>query len=264
MRPHDIAALSARVLLAHYAGNDAPFLAACHDDVLWIGPAAGQSARGRATLARRLADERGDMRFSVHNLTVTPLATSSPDVCVVVLAFLVDALWPDGGVGRADQRVQLTWTSCQKRPRILVCHVSDAVAADARGVAYPLSRPGEQGTGTFAPTAGEDAGRICLRGCGRTTVYLNAADVIFAESKGTHALVHTAGGTFETAEPLSAIARHYPALFVRCHASYLVNPAAVRGVERCRATLADGSVVPIPERRYTAVRRELAERLGAA
>ena len=264
MSPHDIATLSAELVLSYYGGSDAPFVAACHDDVLWIGPATGQSTRGRMALARRLADERGAMRFCVHDLSATPLATDSPDVCVVVLAFLVDALWPDGSVGRANQRVQLTWTGCQGRPRILVCHVSDAVAADARGVAYPLARADTQDEGSAVHAAGKGTRRVCLRGCGHTTIYLDASDVIFAESKGAHALVHTTRGTLEAAETLSAIARRYPALFVRCHASYLVNPTAVRGVERCRATLADGSVVPIPEKRYTAVRRELAERLGAA
>jgi len=36
----------------------------------------------------------------------------------------------------------------------------------------------------------------------------------------------------------------------------------VRDVTRCKVTLQDGSELPIPEKKYTAVKRELAERMG--
>ena len=41
MKTHDIAALSAKILLSYYVDNDsAPFLNACHGDVVLVGPSA--------------------------------------------------------------------------------------------------------------------------------------------------------------------------------------------------------------------------------
>ena len=46
------------------------------------------------------------------------------------------------------------------------------------------------------------------------------------------------------------------------HASYLVNPAYVTGVSRFQAELGDGGALPIPEKRYTAVRALLERGMG--
>ena len=262
MRARDIADLSAKVLLAYYAGDARPFLDHCHEEVLWIGTAPGQVVRTREALRRVLAAETSHSpRFAVHNLTATPLAAAGSASCEVMLTFLVDTLWPDESTGRVDQRIQLSWTGCRDEPRILVCHVSDALACDSRKVAYPNHYAAAHGS-RAAGTTGAPLERICLRGSRHTAVYLDKDDVIYAESKGAHALVHTEADTFEAAEPLSAIARRYPGLFVRVHASYLVNPAFVRGVSRCKVTLEGGAEVPVPEKRYTAVRAELASRVA--
>ena len=93
-------------------------------------------------------------------------------------------------------------------------------------------------------------------------MYLDHEHIIYAESHSRHTLVHTSDGIYEATESLSAIAKLYQDLLVRFHASYLVNPAFVRDVTRCKVTLQDGRELPIPEKKYTAVKRELAERMG--
>lgn len=100
--------------------------------------------------------------------------------------------------------------------------------------------------------------------CAASTVRrcTSTAPTSYIESKGTHSLIHTEDSAHESVETLSSIAQRHSDLFVRCHASYLVNPAFVRDVTRCKVTLQDGSELPIPEKKYTAVKRELAERMG--
>lgn len=44
------------------------------------------------------------------------------------------------------------------------------------------------------------------------------------------------------------------------HRSFLVNTAQVRGIRKYAFELSDGTELPIPERRYTDVRREIALR----
>lgn len=261
MRAQEIAALSAKVLLAYYDNEIRPFLEFCHDDVLWIGPAQGQLIRTREALAQAYGQECNGLKFAVHNLSVTPLATSSPSVFEVLMTFLVDTFWPDGSTNRVDQRIILSWVNCRETPRILVCHISNAIAYDERDRIYPVHYETTYGE-EVVPATSPRSGRICLRGVGRTTLYLDWDDVIYVESQGTHSLIHTSDGVCESVETVSAIARRYGNLFVRCHTSYLVNPAFVRSITRCKARLGCGVDLPIPEKRYTAIKRELTARMG--
>jgi DNA-binding LytR/AlgR family response regulator len=95
----------------------------------------------------------------------------------------------------------------------------------------------------------------------RSTLYLPYEQIIYAQSKGRHTLVHCENGTIcELLSPLRDIARDNPAL-LRVHASYLVNPRYVTRIARFQLTLADGTTIPVPERRYTAI-KSLLSNLG--
>ena len=261
MRYDDISERSAKILLSYYDNDIEPFLDACHPDVLWIGPGEGQIIKTQATLRSTFASENNTLKFRVHDLSVTTLPTSSPSVFEAVMMFLVDTIWPDGTIGRVNQRIHLSWVGCRETPRILLCHISNAIAYDQRDTIYPVHYT--ETFGTEMHYAGTPAsGRICLRTKGHTTVYIAHDRIIYAESHNRHTIVHTPDGTYEATESLSTIARLYEDLLVRCHASYLVNPAYVTGVSRFQAELEDGRTLPIPEKRYTAVRALLERGMG--
>ncbi len=263
MKTHDIAALSAKILLSYYVDNNsAPFLNACHDDVVLVGPSYGHLIRSKAKLLAMVREGRDDPKFQVHDLMVTTLPTPGPDVCEVVMTFLVDSTWPSGNTNRVNQHIHFTWVDCQHTPRILLCNVANAIAYTGPSDVYLLRYGAIYDGQSQAQASSGTARRICLRGLNRTAMYFNCSDIIYIESKGTHSLLHTEDGAHESVETLSSIAQRHGDLFVRCHASYLVNPAFVRDVTRCKVTLQDGSELPIPEKKYTAVKRELAERMG--
>lgn len=264
MKPHDIAALSAKILRSYYVdGDSASFLDACHDDVVLVGPSYGHLIRSKAKLLAMAREGHDDPQFQVHDLVVTTLPTPGPDVCEVVMTFLVDSIRPDGSTNRVNQHIHFTWVDCQRTPRILLCNVANAIAYTGPDDIY-LLRYGATYDGTSEANASSTnpTRHICLRGLNRSALYFNSSDIMYIDSKGTHSLVHTEDGVYESVETLSSIAQRHSDLFVRCHASYLVNPAFVRDVTRCKVTLQDGSELPIPEKKYTAVKRELAERMG--
>ena len=137
MRSEDIAELSARVLLAYYDNDIEPFLNACHPNVLWIGPGEGQIIQTQETLRNTFYAEKNNLTFAVHDLSVTALPTGSPSVFEVVLMFLVDTFWPNEATGRVSQRIHLSWVGCKETPRILLCHISNAIAYDERDTICP-------------------------------------------------------------------------------------------------------------------------------
>jgi hypothetical protein len=260
MRHQEIAEKAQQILLAYYNNDIMPFLSACHDDVMWIGPAKGQYIQGKAKLVAAFGAEKNPLRFSVEDLAVTPVPTSSASVWEVVMHFLVDTYYPDGSTNRADQRIVISMVDCLKDPKILICHISNGYSYDERDSIYPVhynEMLERRGKAAAAP----EAMRLCLRGPARTELYLDKSSVTFFESHDRHTTVHTLAREYESIETLASIAKRYGDMFVRTHVSYLVNPDFVRNVERFKITLFDGTTVPVPEKRYTAIRTELARRI---
>ena len=100
---------TAELLNLYYNNEIEPFLNSCHEDVLWIGPADRQVIRGRKNLVDAFHAEKHELKFSLNNLTVLPLATTSSTVAEIMTFMLVDTIWPDNSASRVNQRMQFTW-----------------------------------------------------------------------------------------------------------------------------------------------------------
>ena len=105
--------------------------------------------------------------------------------------------------------------------------------------------------------------RIHLHGADKSDYFFLSDSIQWVESAkgGKHSVVHTPDEAVETRTPISALARDYGHLFLRCHASYLINPNYIRSIRRFCVTMTDGAELPIPERKYTAFRRLVDERV---
>lgn len=77
------------------------------------------------------------------------------------------------------------------------------------------------------------------------------------ESSGSHCIIYTIDGTFESVQSLRVLEKRYNDMFVRCHENYLVNPEYVSRISRYRLELTNGRVIPISEKNYTAVKAKL-------
>ena len=172
MKPHDIAALSAKILRSYYVdGDSASFLDACHDDVVLVGPSYGHLIRSKAKLLAMAREGHDDPQFQVHDLVVTTLPTPGPDVCEVVMTFLVDSIRPDGSTNRVNQHIHFTWVDCQRTPRILLCNVANAIAYTGPDDIY-LLRYGATYDGASETNASNtnSTRHICLRGLNRAAL----------------------------------------------------------------------------------------------
>lgn len=215
--------LSADIITRYYNNEIEPFLAACHPDVLWIGPANTQIIRTRETLIKTFAEEHHNLRFEMHDLVTVPLMTPSSKVLEVLLFYDVDTIWPDNSMQRVKQRVQLSWVVEGGQPFIRVCHVSNALDYDDRDVIYPVHY-GEDRV-RVAVLSGEDrAPRIVLKGANKAMLYLRPAYIDYLETSGMHTYIHTQNDIRESSERLTAIDKRYPGLFLRCHEKLPCEP----------------------------------------
>lgn len=90
--------------------------------------------------------------------------------------------------------------------------------------------------------------------------YVNPDDILYIEAEGKRSIVHCLESCFPITSLISEVSKQMPGTFLRVHRSYLVNTAHISGMRKFMLELSDGTEIPIPERRYTEVRREIALR----
>ena len=250
MTINDIAKLSTELLTRYYDNDVQPFFDCCHDDVLWMGPAENQIIRTKKALVEAFEKEENQLRFAVYNLTAVPCHIC-PNCTEVLMTFTVDTFWPDGSANRVAQRITLTWDVRRDKALIRVCHISNPIAYDQRDAIYPVhfleSYP-------YMTLYKKPSKKLSFSGINKSILYTSPEEILYMESVGNHTLIHMATQTFECAERLSAIDKRMKDTFVRCHASYLVNPSYVRSIERFALTMENDQKIPVPEKKYTTVK----------
>ena len=101
---------SADILTKYYSNEIDSFLNACHEDILWIGPAEKHVIRTRKALVDAFSQEEHKLEFVLSDLKVFSIGLTERS-CEVIMFFILDTIWPDSSVGRADQRIQFSWVS---------------------------------------------------------------------------------------------------------------------------------------------------------
>lgn len=260
MNIQEVAKQAADILIHYYDNDIQPFLDACDEDVLWIGPAENQIIRTKEALVAAFAAENNELKFVIYDLKVIPISTTNNHVCEIVLVFMVDTIWPDSSVNRVKQRIQLTMTERRGTIRIRLCHISNAIVYDERDRIYPMHY--EDDYKKFVLAGEQRSERVQIKSINKALLFLNSRQILYAETARSHTVIHTVEGDYESVESLQTLMNRYPELFVRCHASYLVNPQYVAEIWRFRIRLQNGVELPVPEKKYMAVKTELRKRCG--
>lgn len=251
----EIGQYTARILVRYYDNDIEPFLNSCHKNVLWLGPAEGQMIRTRDKLVETFSKEMHDLKFAVNDLEVISIPTGSSQTAEVLLRFMVDTFWPDGSWNRVHQRISFTWGMEGSEPKILSCHISNAIAYDKRDVIYPVHY--EE---SFKKMELEGEARsvpLCFKGPDKALLYVNIDRILYAETQGTHTLIHTPDKVLECRERLPEIEKKCEGALLRIHQSYLVNPEHVSRIWRFEVEIDNGMTLPVPEKKYTEIKGKL-------
>ena len=171
MTIQDFVSLSGEILTQYYDNNITPFLDACHEDVLWIGPAEKQVIRTKKVLVNTFLSEQHKLKFVLHDLVITPLATTSNRVVEIIMFFMVDTIWPDNSMNRVNQRIHLSWIMNNEVPQIRLCHISNAISYDERDTIYPVHYDSKF---RGMPLAGVSRSeRLSFKGTDKSLLFLN-------------------------------------------------------------------------------------------
>ncbi len=262
MTPKDLLPLSAYIFTEYYQNNLQPLFRWLAEDAIWIPPCCGRWLRSRKEIIKQ-ASAPIPASFSVGNLTAS-LVPCSKFFCEIILLYVLDAHYQDGSVIGYEQRVQCTWSchrehqtdgSVEKKWNIRMVHISNALDRDPREQLYPLHL--REYLYNPAPQCRQPVRRIPLKGSNQTVYYVLDSLIVWAESRRSHTLFHMTTGDFLIRESVSKLAEKYPDIFYRPHSSYLINPDCAESISRFYITMQDGTRIPVPEKKYSAVKRDL-------
>ncbi len=263
MKNSDIIRLSIFIITEYYKNNLTPFFENISDDVLWIGPAKRQQIRGKENLLQAFASDKHNLTFIMGNINVICVSPHS-HVKEVLLHYDIYTHYPSGNTDLHDQRLHYTW--CDKKvqtadgpkyqPQIVSLHISNAWPYDEKDTIYPV-----HSENLFAAMRvfAESQTYVTVKASDGCVHRIASSHILYIETVKHSAKlqIHTEDGTITVNDTLSKIEENYPNVFLRIHSGYLVNPAHVTGIRRFAATLSDGTQLPIPEKKYTLIKKTL-------
>ncbi len=142
------------------------------------------------------------------------------------------------------------------KTEIVMIHISNAWEYDSRDAIYPVHYETVSRSARFFTKAEH---YVTVKTPDMSVYRIMAEHILYIETvkRSARLRVHTEKDTIIINETLPEFEKKYPGLFLRIHASYLINPAHVREIRRFSVTLSDGTELPIPEKKYTRVRKQL-------
>ena len=254
---------SIRIAVEYYENNNAePYFEHMSENVKWYGIAIGQKIHGLDNLKKAWSEFSNAITFTLGNIEAEYVRTS-PATCEVMLMYVVTGHYPNGDVIPAFQRLQFSWAdvSCidedgkRKRvPKIFMVHISHTIEYHKDDYLYP-----DHYNELYknAKTSVQEP-RISLLGTAGAFYVVTLGSVIWIESTSEHrCILHLRDKTITVRCSLSDLEKQTEGTLIRVHSSYIINPLDVKAVWRFKVELSDGTVIPIPEKKYTAVKSKL-------
>ena len=259
----EIAKKSIWIAMEYYEKNHVEaFFENMSENVMWYGIAIGQKIQGLDKIKQVWSTFSNSLSFSLGNIEAEYIQTSSK-TCEVMMLYVVTVHYPNGDTVPAFQRAQFSWAEVsttdeegnRKRiPKIFMVHISNPIEYHEDDYIYP-DHYNELYIKAEPPV---QAPRVSLLGTDSVFYVITLSSVIWIESTPEHqCILHLRDRTLRVRINLSSLEKQTNGFLIRVHASYIVNPIDVVSVQRFKITLSDGTVIPIPEKKYTAVKKKL-------
>lgn len=265
MNPKELQEKSMKILVKYYQNDVEPFLNALHPNVLWIGPLDGQVIYTKEAMVRAYMKDTNNITFHLLGLKSHIIHSTSVQ-CDILMTFIVDSFYPNGEVIRCNQRILLSWTNdiktkkkmkTEPEPLILTCFIANALPSHEKDTIYPNNFTYTPFAQSYIASAG--CKHFSAKGANHELLYLSDREILYIESKRPGCVIHTMQTDFYSSESVSEIYKKCSDILIRTHICYLVNPLYIRSVERFFVTLSTGVVLPIPEKKYTNVKKQIAQ-----
>ena len=260
-------ATTERAVASYYSKDYGPLFERCADDCAFIG-AGNDIFANKEQIERALSTPDESPLLLMRNAQFRLVGSPDPNAreAVVFGTYHLYTAPNESSLFATRQRITVCFRRSDEGWLAYHIHASNEWSEPVGDDMFPLAVSQEtyQYVRNILRT-GRKAGllptRITLEN-GGATQYLEPDWIVCIQASGKRSIVHTAEGSLEFEGLLRDIEPQLPGVFLRVHRSYLVNAAHVLRLRRFALELSNGMEVPVPERRFTAVQRELSLRLA--
>lgn len=248
--------------LTRYWQLDCEFaLGLCDDDVTWVGSLQSQFMEGIDAVTQ-------DLRASMRELKPCHLvaqefivAQNCGNACTVTGRYLTTTDDEVEYFLQVQQRCTFVWEKTDSALKVKHMHVSNPMGElkVAEGEMF-VNALGEHAYRYLVDHARskKDTRRLVVADDEGRTFFLALSEIVSVAARGRHCAIRTTQGREIRARiGIAEFAEFAGERFASVHRSYSVNSAYVSCVQRYEVVMLDGSVVPIPQKRYREVRETL-------
>lgn len=255
----DLVAVTRRMVVDYYHLDNELFLAYLADDCVWVMPN-HVICRGQTEVRAQFEQGWVMPPSDSYDMSFELLDTVIGDAAVVMGSYHLLSDTDSDQLMAMSQHLSAVWCPRDEGWRIVYLHVSAEWVETAPGEVYPIEASRQTWRYAQAMIArGIQGGSrpLSIRGTSGNLVSVDPWMLLFARADGKRCVLHMEDESFEAACSISELEEKLPAEFVRVHRSYLVNRGRISVFDGTHIKMADGSLVPIPAKRRTEIRRML-------
>ena len=103
--------------------------------------------------------------------------------------------------------------------------------------------------------------RVLIRGLNDYYFYYPVSSISWMESvdRSTHTMIHLPNRNIISIDRLRSFDANYGSSFLRVSRSIMVNPFYIRQLTRYQLLMDNGDIIPVPEKKYMIIKKELAD-----
>lgn len=254
------AAETARTIITeYYQLNTEPFFSVLSKNCVWILPG-GQIVIGAEAIRTLFQDGFVMPAFQAEDMEFDLLNTGSPEQIGVFGTYSLFSDVKSDMILAGKQRVTMMFRKEKDGFRLYHLHVSNEWEELAEDEVFPvrISRQTYYYVQKLLQESGKSPSRRIIIKAENATYSFDPDMVLYVEAIGKVCTVYMLNRTMVIRQPITVLEAQFPKQFCRIHRSYLVNCHFIFRVERYAASLMNGTVLPIPAKRYTEVREEIA------
>lgn len=246
-------------VLEHFYNNELPLiLPYFHRDIVWIGAADGQFLEGYDAVCGQLSRLRDIPRCFLADQEYK-IIIRSRELCTVAGHYTGYTMLESREIFSAVQRVTFIWKLDESGSRILHMHVSNPLALEPQDLHFPHTlgkRTYEYMQRLIAAELGQTP-PLYFHGKNAETYFFKPDEILYIEASNIYSVIHTMTGCYTVCRSLNRIGDALPDHFIRIHRSFIINRNHVLQINRYKLLVRDGSILPVPEKKYPYVRKAL-------
>lgn len=253
--------LTKEIMRQHYLRNSSFVYSHLADNVMWIGPLEHQVVFSKKEVEEILNIEKGII-FSLLDSEFHLISTDE-NSCVVVGWVEICTDENSGYVLKCRQRITFIYKIEKEKLNVSHMHISESwdILGDDEVFPFRAAKQTYQYMQQLIKTKFENYKKIMVYDTQRHAHFIMENEIIYIEASNIHCYLYYMNGKLLITEGITEFAEKLSERFLRVHRSYIVNIDYVIGMERFYVQLYDGSRIPVPEKKYVAVREEIRRRL---